>query len=90
MRLVRQDVRPHQSGPKAALSRIGRASLLIEDKEAAEYFTEIFEFDWKNVATDRVAPDHGPSRPVRTRHSDEEAPVPLGFRTVAWGAWEGT
>ncbi|MEY9391870.1 hypothetical protein ABIF65_011535 [Bradyrhizobium japonicum] len=26
MRLVRQDVRPHQSGPKAALSRIGRAS----------------------------------------------------------------
>ncbi|MEY9234053.1 hypothetical protein ABIF68_002500 [Bradyrhizobium japonicum] len=27
MRLVRQDVRPHQSGPKAALSRIGRVSL---------------------------------------------------------------
>ncbi|WP_212491318.1 hypothetical protein, partial [Bradyrhizobium liaoningense] len=26
VRLVRQDVRPHQSGPKAALSRIGRAS----------------------------------------------------------------
>lgn len=66
------------------------ASLLIEDDEAAEYFTEIFEFDWKIVATDRVAPDHGPSRPVRTRDSDEEAPVPLGFRTVPWGAWEGT
>ncbi|WP_284278678.1 hypothetical protein, partial [Bradyrhizobium liaoningense] len=26
VRLVRQDVRPHQSGPKAALSRIGRAT----------------------------------------------------------------
>ncbi|MHC2388542.1 LysR family transcriptional regulator [Bradyrhizobium liaoningense] len=29
MRLVRQDVRPHQSGPKAALSRIGRAKLSL-------------------------------------------------------------
>ncbi len=30
------------------------ASLLIEDEEAAQYFTDIFEFDWKNVATDQV------------------------------------
>ncbi|WP_284278435.1 hypothetical protein, partial [Bradyrhizobium liaoningense] len=28
VRLVRQDVRPHQSGPKAALSRIGRARIV--------------------------------------------------------------
>src|SRR5262249_33260081 len=54
------------------------ASLLIEDSEAAEYFARIFEFDWANVATDRVPGDHGPSRPVRTRASDEEAPVPAG------------
>ena len=66
------------------------ASLLIEDSEAAEYFAQIFEFDWANVATDRVPGDHGPSRPVRTRASDEEAPVPAGFRTVSWGAWNGT
>ncbi|MCP1748274.1 hypothetical protein ABIF65_010257 [Bradyrhizobium japonicum] len=39
MRLVRQDVRPHQSGPKAALSRIGRASLLKAD-ETARPFTK--------------------------------------------------
>lgn len=66
------------------------ASLLIEDEEAAKYFAEIFEFDWNNVATDRVAPDHGPGQPVRTRHSDEEAAVPLGLRSVPWGAWEGS
>lgn len=30
VRLVRQNVRPHQSGPKAALSRIGRALKAIE------------------------------------------------------------
>ena len=66
------------------------ASLLIESKEAAQYFTDIFEFDWQNVATDRVPPDHGPTRRARAAASDEEAVVPAGFRVVPWGSWNGT
>lgn len=66
------------------------ASLLISDEEAARYFTDIFEFDWKNVATDRVPAEHGSSRAVRVRASDQEAAVPAGFRVVPWGAWNGT
>jgi phosphatidylserine/phosphatidylglycerophosphate/cardiolipin synthase-like enzyme len=66
------------------------ASLLIYDTEAAHYFTDIFEFDWANVATDRVPAAHGSTRAVRTRSSGEEAVVPAGFRVVPWGAWNGT
>jgi V8-like Glu-specific endopeptidase len=66
------------------------ASLLISDVEAARYFTDIFEFDWANIATDRVPAEHGSSRAVRTRASDQEAAVPAGFRVVPWGAWNGT
>jgi hypothetical protein len=66
------------------------ASLLIESEEAAQYFADTFEFDWKNVATDRVPPDHGPTRRARVAASDEEAVIPTGFRVVPWGAWNGT
>lgn len=66
------------------------ASLLIHDAEAARYFSDIFEFDWANVATDRVPIFHGSTRAVRTRLSDQEAVVPAGFRVVPWGAWNGT
>jgi hypothetical protein len=66
------------------------ASLLIENEEAAQYFADIFEFDWENLATDRVAPDHGPTRRARAAASDEEAVIPSGFRVVPWGTWNGT
>jgi hypothetical protein len=66
------------------------ASLLIESEKAAEYFADIFEFDWKNVATDRVPPDHGRTRPVRAAGRDEETVIPAGFRVVPWGVWNGT
>jgi PLD-like domain len=66
------------------------ASLLIESEEAAEYFADIFEFDWANVATDRVPPDHGPTRRAHAASGEEEAVVPSGFRVVPWGAWNGT
>lgn len=66
------------------------ASLLIDDEEAAKYFTDIFEFDWQNVATDRVSPDHGPTRVARAVSGGEEAAVPAGFRIVPWGAWTGS
>lgn len=66
------------------------ASLLISDVEAARYFTDVFEFDWANVATDRVPAEHGSTRAVRTRAGDQEAAVPAGFRVVPWGAWNGT
>jgi V8-like Glu-specific endopeptidase len=65
------------------------ASLLIDSVDAAKYFTDIFEFDWKNVATDRVSPDHGPTRRARAVASDEEAAIPSGLRLVPWGAWNG-
>ena len=66
------------------------ASLLIDDEEAAQYFTEIFEFDWNNIATNKVPADHGASRGASTRASDQEAVVPSGFRIVPWGAWSGS
>jgi len=66
------------------------ASLLIESEEAANYFAQIFEFDWANVATDRVAPDHGPTRRARAVSGDEESVIPAGFRVVPWNSWEGT
>lgn len=66
------------------------ASLLIDDEEAAQYFADIFEFDWENVATDRVSPDHGPTRRARAASRDEEAAVPSGFRIVPWGVWNGS
>lgn len=66
------------------------ASLLIDNEEAAQYFADIFEFDWENVATDRVSPDHGPTRRARSASSDEEAAVPSGFRIVPWGVWNGS
>jgi hypothetical protein len=66
------------------------ASLLIESEEAAKYFADIFEFDWNNVATDRVPPDHGPTRRAHAASGGEEAVIPAGFRVVPWGAWNGT
>jgi len=66
------------------------ASLLIDDEEAAQYFTEIFEFDWKNVATGRVSADHGPTRRARAVPPGEEAAIPSGFRLIPWGAWAGS
>jgi PLD-like domain len=66
------------------------ASLLIESEEAAKYFADIFEFDWANLATDRVPPDHGPTRRAHAASGEEEAVIPAGFRVVPWGAWSGT
>jgi hypothetical protein len=66
------------------------ASLLIDSEEAAKYFTDIFEFDWENIATDRLAPDHGPTRRARAASGGEEAVVPSGFRIVPWGTWSGS
>ena len=66
------------------------ASLLIDDKDAANYFAEIFEFDWKQVAGNRVPPDHGSTRPARAVSRAEEAAVPAGLRIVPWGVWNGS
>jgi PLD-like domain len=66
------------------------ASLLIDNEEAAKYFADIFEFDWANVATGRVPPDHGPTRRAHAASGDQEAVIPAGFRVVPWGAWSGS
>lgn len=66
------------------------ASLLIESEEAARYFADIFEFDWANLATNRVPADHGPTRRAHATSGEEEAVIPAGFRVVSWGAWSGT
>jgi hypothetical protein len=65
------------------------ASLLIHSKDAAKYFTDIFEFDWTNVATDRVSPDHESTRRARAIARDEEATIPSGLRIVSWDVWDG-
>jgi hypothetical protein len=64
------------------------ASLLIDNEGAAKYFAEIFEFDWEQVATNRVAGSGGSGRPVRSVESDNrEAPVPAGYRRISWQDW---
>ncbi|MHC2282150.1 hypothetical protein ACVME8_008793 [Bradyrhizobium diazoefficiens] len=55
MRLVRQDVRPHQSGPKAALSRIGRASCgLLQADEAMWAGDKAAEGRLKGLITSKI------------------------------------
>jgi hypothetical protein len=67
------------------------ASILIWNcPQAAAYFTEIFEFDWENIASNQLPADHGPTRAVHTSRSDEEATVPTGMRIVPWGVWSGS
>jgi hypothetical protein len=56
------------------------ASLIFDDDEIAEYFEEIFWFDWKNLARQSVS-----RRRVRRASSDEAAlPAGAGTRVVSW------
>jgi hypothetical protein len=53
------------------------ASLIFEDEEIAEYFEEIFWFDWKHLTRQSVG-----GRRVRPAADGEEAPA--GMRRVSW------
>lgn len=59
------------------------ASLIFEDQEIAEYFEEIFWFDWKNLSRQSVGGRR--VRPAAASSSDgDEAPLPPGTRRVSW------
>src|SRR5262249_44097098 len=53
------------------------ASLIFEDEEIAQYFEEIFWFDWKHLTRASVG-----GRRVRAASEDEA--VPRGMRLVSW------
>lgn len=54
------------------------ASLIINDAEVAQYFAQIFEYDWRNLAHQRAEEVIGG---VRIARSGE--PKPAGFRRVS-------
>jgi V8-like Glu-specific endopeptidase len=53
------------------------ASLIFEDKEIAEYFEEIFWFDWKHLTRQSVGGR-------RARPTNDHEAVPAGMRRVSW------
>ena len=57
------------------------ASLIFEDEEIAQYYEEIFWFDWKNLSRQ----DSVGGRRVRAvSGSGEEGPVVAGTQRVSW------
>jgi hypothetical protein len=54
------------------------ASLLIRDQEIAEYFQQIFDFDWLVLAEQKIEESIG-----GIQMTTKEAPVPIGFQKIA-------
>jgi hypothetical protein len=54
------------------------ASLILYDAEAAKYFEDIFEYDWKNLARKNVRVGHG-----SPRIADPDSETPKGFARVS-------
>lgn len=53
------------------------ASLIIRDEEVAQYYQNIFLYDWENLATPRIRGRRG-----RTVRLESGAPLPSGFTRV--------
>ncbi len=53
------------------------ASLLFEDEELAGYFAGIFDHDWQNLATSKIAPEGRSARVARPEES-----TPAGFERI--------
>jgi hypothetical protein len=53
------------------------ASVIFEDEEIAQYFEEIFWFDWKSLTRQSVGGR-------RARRADDVAEVPAGMRRMSW------
>jgi phosphatidylserine/phosphatidylglycerophosphate/cardiolipin synthase-like enzyme len=60
------------------------ASLLIQHPKAGKYFTELFEYDWKQMAKTRVRDDLESMPPIRVLRDRLEAGVPKGYHVLTF------
>lgn len=58
--------------------------------EIAKYFTDVFMFDWENLATNRVAQGRGKSSSAHIVSDGEESALSGSLRRVPWGIWRGS
>ena len=58
------------------------ASLVIWHRDANKYFADLFEYDWRHIAQNRVRGDEG-MPPLRLVHPQDEAPAPSGYRRIS-------
>jgi hypothetical protein len=65
------------------------ASLVIWDSRANDYFADVFEYDWKQVAKNRVRSDERVSERVQFVTPGAEMPVPAGYRRMSLAEFLG-
>jgi V8-like Glu-specific endopeptidase len=61
------------------------ASLLFDDQELANYFAEIFEHDWQNLAKQDIGQES-----LGAELASVSAPVPLGMIRLGWKDYQET
>ena len=65
------------------------ASLLIRHPEANRYFASLFEYDWRQVARNRIRLEGAPREAVRFLPPGAEATVPDGYRRISLSEFMG-
>jgi phosphatidylserine/phosphatidylglycerophosphate/cardiolipin synthase-like enzyme len=65
------------------------ASLVIWDGRANTYFAELFEYDWQQVAENRIRVEAPTRESIRLIQADLEAPTPAGFRRISLAEYLG-
>jgi len=65
------------------------ASIVIWNEEANTYFTELFEYDWSQVAHSRVRFDEEIVGPVRIVSATFREAPPSGYRRISLGEYLG-
>ncbi len=64
------------------------ASLVIWNREANQYFAELFQYDWQQIGRRRARRDEGMA-PMRFVHARDEAPAPSGYRRISMAEFLG-
>jgi hypothetical protein len=65
------------------------ASLVIWHERANDYFAELFEYDWRQVAENRIRVETPTRESIRLIQADLEAPTPAGFRRISLAEYLG-
>lgn len=65
------------------------ASLLIRHPEANRFFAKLFEYDWRQVARNRVRLEGAPRESIRFLPAGAEATVPRGYRRISLSEFVG-
>jgi hypothetical protein len=64
------------------------ASLVIWNKDANEYFAEVFKYDWERIGRRRVRRNEAMAE-FRLVHARDEAPAPSGYRRISMAEFLG-